>query len=201
MQQSKCDLQRPTCFRCEKANTTCGGYERDAIFVNQTPTQPSLTAASVIARAKLENDTKCAQPIYEEDMRSLISEGTSSSYIPLEFRSNAVKMLEKIYLPKPLRMGHAIGLFHSWLYTLNTLTEESKALDLSILAFCIVQTRLTKTSTFSLEESLQFYSQALGHHRTDLQDEQKRARDESFATIVVLTTCEVFIYPLFYSMF
>ncbi|KAK9235229.1 hypothetical protein V1525DRAFT_390679 [Lipomyces kononenkoae] len=191
----KCDLRRPTCFRCEKANITCAGYERDHIFINCTPTQRSLTAASVIAEAKLEDSKQRLLPVYEEDVRSLIFQATNpSSCLPVEFRRNAAKLLRKIYCPE--KHWHAMGSACAWLGYLDVLTEESQALDLAILAFCVVQTQLTKTSSFSLEEGLQFYSDALRHHRTDLQDEHKRSRDESLATITVLTTCELFANPI-----
>jgi hypothetical protein len=157
-----------------------------------------VTAASVISEAKREDSKKSVLPIYEEDLRSLISQATNPpSYLPEEFRRNAVELLKKVYLPRPLPEKYWHSPICAWLGSLSTLTEESQALDLSILAFCVVQTQLTNTTSFSLEEGLQFYSEALRHHRTDLQDEQKRSRDETFATIVVLTTCEVFIHPFF----
>jgi hypothetical protein len=162
-----------------------------------------VTAASVISEAKREDSKRSLLPIYEEDMRSLISQATNpSSYLPVEFRRKAVEILKKTYLPQPLpeRDWHAIAGIYDWLGSLDALTEKSQALDLSIVAFCIVQTHITKTSSVSLEEGLQFYSEALRHHRTDLQDEQKRSRDESFATIIVLTTCEVFMHPCVYFM-
>ena len=129
-------------------------------------------------------------------MRSLISQATDPApYLPVEFRRNAVKLLEKIYIPQSRSAGclPAVGSTYDWFWSLNALTENSQALDHSILAFCVVQTYLTKTSSVSLEEGLQFYSEALRYHRTDLEDEQKRYRDEFFATIIVLTTCEVLI--------
>lgn len=129
-------------------------------------------------------------------MRSLVSQATNpSSYLPVEFRGKAAKLLKRIYLPQPLQTKdlNEFGSVHAWLGFIDVLSQESQALDLSLLAFCVFQTQLTKTSSFSLEEGLQFYNEALQHHRTDLQDEQKRSRDEYIATIIVLTTCEVSI--------
>jgi hypothetical protein len=134
-------------------------------------------------------------------MRSLISQVMDPATChPVEFRHNAVKLLEKLYIPQSCSAEclPAIGSTYDWFWSLYSLTERSQALDHSILAFCVVQTHLTKTSSVSLEEGLQFYSEALRHHRTDLKDEQKRYRDESFATIIVLTTCEVCIHPFLF---
>jgi hypothetical protein len=157
-----------------------------------------VTAASAISEAKREDSKRGLLPIYEEDMRLLISQATyQSSYLPEEFRRNAVELLKKIYLPRPLPENYGLSPNYAWLASLSTLTEKSQALDLSILAFCIIQTQLTNTASFSLEEGLQIYSEALRHHRTDLQDGQKISRDETFAAIVVLTTCEVFKRPFF----
>ncbi|KAK9364380.1 hypothetical protein V1509DRAFT_636594 [Lipomyces kononenkoae] len=198
----KCDLRRPTCFRCEKANILCAGYERDLIFINCTPTRLSLTTASIIAEEKPKDSKQRLLPIYEEDVRSLIFQARNPpSYLPVEFRRNAVKLLRKLYLPWPLleKYWHAMGSACDWLGSLDALIEESQALDFAILAFCVVQTHLTNTSSVRLEEGLQFYIDALRHHRTDLEDEQKRSRDESLATIVVLTTCELFVFPVDHS--
>lgn len=200
---TKCDLRRPTCFRCEKANTSCAGYERDSVFINRTPTEASLTATSVISEARREDSKQSLLPKYEKVMRSLISQATQPvPYPPAEFRRNAVKVLEKIYLPKSaVKCLPPLGSTYDWVWSLDNLTEKSQALDLSILALCIFQTALTKTSSVTVEEGLQVYSEALRHHRIDLQDEQKRYRDESFATIIVLTTCEVFMRPISFTCF
>ncbi|CAH0036422.1 unnamed protein product [Clonostachys rhizophaga] len=40
----KCDLQRPSCGQCQRRQVTCGGYERQLIFVNNTSQEvPSST--------------------------------------------------------------------------------------------------------------------------------------------------------------
>jgi hypothetical protein len=154
----------------------------------------------VISEARREDNKQCLLPKYEKVMRSLISQATQPApYLPVEFRRTAVGVLEKIYLPQgTAKCSSPLGSTYDWVWSLDTLTEKSQALDLSILALCIVQTALTKTSSVTLEEGLQAYSEALRNHRTDLQDEQKRYRDETFATIIVLTTCEVlYIYTRF----
>ncbi|KIN02837.1 hypothetical protein OIDMADRAFT_52664 [Oidiodendron maius Zn] len=200
----KCDLQQPTCFRCEKANTTCDGYGREPIFVNRTLSHPFVKVASVISEAKHAESKTSHLPLYEEDMRSMISQATNPSpYIPIDFRRKAVELLRKIYLPKKLvaegyreRHWHAVGGVYAWLACLRTLTEKSKALDLALLAFCIVQTHVTKTSSVNIEDGLQFYSEAICHYRCELQDDRKRSRNESFATIIVLITCELFTFQV-----
>lgn len=194
----KCDLRRPTCYRCEKSKIPCYGYKKDPVFINHTIARPSVNAASVIAAARHAQTRAQLLPVHEEAMRSLICQVTSSSpYIPIEFRKKAVRLVKKTYLPRSLpdEQWYLVGAIYGWVWSLSTLSEKSKALDLAIIAFLIVQTHITKTSFVSMEDGLRFYSEALTHHRRDLQDEEKRSRNESFATIIVLMTCEVVISP------
>ncbi|KAI1084798.1 hypothetical protein F5B20DRAFT_523241 [Whalleya microplaca] len=194
----KCDLRRPSCLKCITSNRTCPGYGRDLIFVNRTPSSPSTTANSVLSERRAQRQPKdtLVHPRAEADLHCLFSE---SSHNSLGFRKYAVELLEAIYLPKqPVASNFepktSEGSF-SWAYRLTDLTEPSKSLDTSLFAFCLAQLHITGTGNASLYQCLDQYNTALQHLYSDLEDPERRFREETLAAIVVLSTCELFVCP------
>ncbi|KAI9742973.1 MAG: hypothetical protein M1818_003268 [Claussenomyces sp. TS43310] len=116
-----------------------------------------------------------------------------------EFRNYAVELLKATYLPKEpvsssFNAGTSEGSF-AWVYRLTDLIEPSKSLDTSLLAFCLAQLHVTGTGDASLYQCLDQYNTALQHLYSDLDDSERRFREETLAAILVLSTCELFVCP------
>ncbi|KAI0012625.1 hypothetical protein F4779DRAFT_567382 [Xylariaceae sp. FL0662B] len=194
----KCDLTRPSCLKCIALKRECTGYDRDLVFVNRTPSSPSTTATSVLSDRRAQRQLRdiLANPRTEADLHRLFSESSDNSR---EFRKYAVELLEAIYLPKQpvtgsLRPDTNEGSF-SWVYRLTDLIEPSKSLDTAIFAFCLAQLHVTGASNASLYQCLDQYNTALKHLYSDLDDLERRFREETLAAILVLSTCELFLCP------
>jgi hypothetical protein len=187
-------LGRPACLKCSSSNRACTGYDRDLIFVNRTPSSRSSTATSVLSKLKAEQQLKdvLVDSKTEAGLRYLFSESSHNSH---EFRKYAIKILEATYLPKELVSSRlnpetSKGGF-SWVYRLTDLIEPSKSLDASLFAFCLAQLYITGTGNTPLYQCLDPYSTALQHLYTDLDDPDRRFREETLAAIILLSTCEV----------
>ncbi|KAI1772921.1 hypothetical protein F4818DRAFT_443804 [Hypoxylon cercidicola] len=178
-------MRRPVCRKCIKAKRTCTGYDRDFIFVNRTPSSSSATATSVLAERRARR--QAADPGSEADLHYLFSESWHNCG---EFRRYALKLLEATYLPKL----HVSERF-SWAYCLPDLLKPSKSLDTSLFAFCLSQLHVTGAGSASLYQCLDQYNTALRYLYADLDDEGRRSQEETLAAIIVLSTCELFIYP------
>lgn len=111
-----------------------------------------------------------------------------------EFRKYGVQVLQATYLPKqPISdndgMVPSEGSF-AWVYCLTDLVEPSQSLDAALLAFCLTQLHVTGTGATTLNQCLAQYDSALKHLYADIDDEDRRLREETLAAILLLTTCE-----------
>jgi hypothetical protein len=79
----------------------------------------------------------------------------------------------------------------SWVYRLAELMEPSESLDTALSAFCLTQLHVTGKDNVSLYQCLEKYNTALQHLYSDLDDSERRFREETLAAILVLSTCEV----------
>ncbi|KAM5341338.1 hypothetical protein ACJ41O_014369 [Fusarium nematophilum] len=70
-----CDLQRPTCGQCQKANLQCGGYKRDTIWVN-------LTQENGTVRRHRQSDVTLAEPLARSASHELFLGQFWDSYLP-----------------------------------------------------------------------------------------------------------------------
>jgi hypothetical protein len=75
------------------------------------------------------------------------------------------------------------------------MSVESENLDQSLLAFCAVQIYIAEPWSIPLDLALRLYSEALPGLIQILGHPHEQARDETLATIVVLSTCEVWRRP------
>ncbi|KAI0097352.1 hypothetical protein GGR51DRAFT_541144 [Nemania sp. FL0031] len=190
----RCDLRRPFCRKCAKAKRQCAGYDRgDLIFVNRTPSSPSTDAPSVLSERKTQQQSKptSADPKTEADLCRLFSALPTET---CKFRQYAVDLLEATYLPKHVSAESRHGSF-SWVYGLTDLTGHSKSLDTSLFAFCLSQLYVTGRADSSLYQCLDQYNVALQYLASDLDDPARRIQEETLASILVLSTCELFVCP------
>ncbi|KAI1106700.1 hypothetical protein F4804DRAFT_8403 [Jackrogersella minutella] len=194
----KCDMRRPFCRKCIKAKRECTGYDRDLIFVNRTPSSASTTATSVLAERRASQQPKrtSPNPTTEADLHRLFSESWHNCHM---FRQYAVRLLEALYLPKQsvsrLGLPKASEGSFSWAYRLTDLLEPSKLLDNSLFAFCLAQLHVTSTGSVSLYQCIDQYNTALRYLYADLDDPERRSREETLASILILSTCELFVCP------
>lgn len=195
----ECDFGRPSCLRCDKAGLVCAGYNRDFIFVNQTPTKLCTTATSVLSDMKREENYRKLHPNlqYDQELHLLLSNVGQSSMSTLEYRSVALALLKKLYLPQPRHLSRSPELGrspYSWLHGVCQMQGHSQALDYSLLAFSAIQVYTTRIGTASLDQALRLYTEGIERLRTDLEDPSTRFLDETVAAIVVLSTCEVSLF-------
>ncbi|KAF2665744.1 hypothetical protein BT63DRAFT_428692 [Microthyrium microscopicum] len=190
----KCDYRKPTCERCERANIVCRGYAKSLVFINRTQDSRHITAASVLAKAKSQHGSDLPKvSSYDEDIRLLSGQISSSSYSPTLFRFHAMEVIKKLYLPQKPQGSHNYGMNH--MAYILALHMQCEALDFALFAFCLVQVHITQSGRVTFEEALQNYNIALQKLLLLLRDEKAGHNDETLAAIVVLSTCELFIYP------
>ncbi|KAF2094148.1 hypothetical protein NA57DRAFT_80565 [Rhizodiscina lignyota] len=194
----KCDLRRPACLRCTKANIKCGGYEKNLVFVNRTPENVSLTAVSVLSDLKFQNSR--SEPLVthsaEPELETVIQDLVESSKNGINFRRRAVDLIKRLYLPRePNTEYHLKHTAYSWIYGAADLSGPSQALDVALLAFAMSLLYVTGSGNATLGQGLQLYNTAITHLCTDLENPDTKACDETLATIIVLSTCEIFLCP------
>lgn len=80
---------------------------------------------------------------------------------------------------------------YSWLHAVCQLSDQSQALDCSLVAFNVILVYITRIGTASLEQALHLYTEAIERLRRDLENPATRFLDETLAAIAVLSTCEV----------
>lgn len=188
----KCGLERPGCVRCAKANIQCSGYDQKVIYVNRTLASPSTSAPSVLAKNRIKRAKVC--PIQDE-LDELIESSNASSKSPSLFRHRAAQFLQKLYLPQPEVADNDPnnGTSFSWIKAVCELEEPCMTLDHSIVAFCTAQVYATETGNVTHELSVERYHAALELLSSVLTREGDDRLDYILASIVFLSTCELFI--------
>ncbi|KAH7250875.1 hypothetical protein BKA59DRAFT_471370 [Fusarium tricinctum] len=196
----KCDVTYPTCLRCSKMGIVCRGYQQSTVWVHRTQTRPNVSALSVVKSAKLEEQRK--KVLEEEDsLSSLLRmriqvEARESTYNIATFRLQALSVTERIYFPKArVRRNNqdSASTPSSWLNAVCQMQRPSDPLDHSLIAFCAVQIRLSGAD-ISHNETVQLYNQALSKIIAVLDSPSEGNSDEILAAIVILSTCELFLF-------
>lgn len=193
-------------MRCAKAGISCQGYEKATLWVNRTPDRLGVTALSVIADTRLqhrqhEQHSQSSSPYLKnvQILHHLRNQLSQPCYDAPNFRSQALYVLQSIYLPQPdVAAGDddndSDPTPSQWVRAVCQMTGSSSGLDYALLAFCAVQVRLSGESGesgISHDETVQVYNSALGKVIADLNSQLARGSDETLAAIVVLSTCEV----------
>ncbi|PON30108.1 hypothetical protein TGAM01_v201475 [Trichoderma gamsii] len=195
----KCDLTLPSCMRCIKAGIVCKGYEQAMLWINSTPDHPNVTAISAITDAQLHQRQQCSPSSeWARLLHQLRAQLSQPNYDTSYFRSQALRILQGIYLPQPhTATCDEIGddpTPSSWIRAVCQMQAPSSTLDHSLLAFCAVQVNLSGDSCLSQDETGQVYNHALSKLIEDL-DSRQPSSDEMLAAIVALSTCELFVFP------
>ncbi|UNI25005.1 hypothetical protein JDV02_010715 [Purpureocillium takamizusanense] len=186
----KCDFTAPLCLRCAKAGIRCRGYERPTIWVNRTPAQPDTTALAAIARVRPPRGS-CASSRWLHSLCQMRLQLSGAAYDITQVRAQALILLQDIYLPQPHVMEDSGDPTpFSWPKAVCGMTGPSDALDHALLALCAIQVRLSGETSISYDETVRLYNHALGKVIHDLGSNN----DETLAAIVVLSTCELFVF-------
>lgn len=189
LRRVKCDFGQPGCKRCAIAQIQCAGYDQPTIFVNRTLAEPSISAPMVLSKAKNQSSEVQNELDY---LKELLSERTTS---PIYFRMTALQMLRKLYLPRSHKSEQdpSLGAPLSWVLAVCELTEPCFLLDHALLAFCTSQVYATKTGKVSLEEGAAQYHAGLQLLCSVSTWEGDTRLDYILASVVVLSTCELFV--------
>ncbi len=113
----------------------------------------------------------------------------SPTRAPLEFRSQALQVLDGVYTPYT-NPEDAYPSGASWVTAVAEMKEHCDALDQSLLAFCAIQVRVAGEDSITYDDTVQLYNHALGTVIQDL-DRACEARDETLGAIATISTCEV----------
>jgi hypothetical protein len=187
----KCGLEIPHCTRCVRGRIPCSGYNQETLFVNTTLANPSISTQSILsAEAKRRAECRTIQ----DQLNHLISLSNGSTSPPSNFRLQAFQLLRKLYLPTPKTSdnhpGHATPL--TWFRAICELDQPCPVLDHALIAFCTAQVYVTKTGNTLHSEAIDRYNTTLGFLSIALTQEPRP--EYMLASIVVLSTCEFFIY-------
>ncbi|KAF5664980.1 hypothetical protein FHETE_6840 [Fusarium heterosporum] len=194
----KCDLTRPSCLRCSRAGITCRGYERSTLWVHRTQTQPNISALSVVQDARLQEQIQFTSELKDwigllRRMRTQVD--ASESYDVATFRRDALTISENIYFPgSRLKKAEEDLTPSSWLRAVCQMQRLSQTLDHSLVAFCAIQIRLSGEPDISYDETVHLYNIALSKIIAILDSPCVGISDESLASIVILSTCELFLF-------
>jgi hypothetical protein len=165
------------------------------VFVNRSAKSLNTTAQTVISdirKHKLRNQGLHSLDT-EIDLNLHISKILSSSCPPLELRTHAFQLLKSLYLPReqPDDGYYYSQTCYGWLIAASGLKGASQALDISLFSFCVVVLHVSGSNVVSLERSLDLYNTALQKLRADIEDPEKKLREETLAAIVIISTIEV----------
>jgi len=183
---SQCDLTRPKCVRCSKAGISCRGYEQSTLWVHRTQACPNVSALSVVRETKSQVSMSWLGLL--QRMRTQLD----SSYDVETFRQQALSIADGIYFPLS-KAGNSEGdsTPSSWFRAVCQMQASSEALDHSLLAFCAIQIRLYGDKRISYDETVELYNQAISKVIGILNSPSIGNSDQSLASIVILSTCEV----------
>jgi hypothetical protein len=129
----------------------------------------------------------------------LVNKIKDGSYEAETLRKAACGLLQDLYLPQAPHIDYNSPIY-SWVFALCQLKNPSKALDQAIVAFCAIQFFLSpigkaKSSHLPILEPFSLYNNALSSVRKMISDNTGILEAEVFGAIVMLSTCEVCIYP------
>lgn len=193
-----CSFERPRCLRCSKEGVQCLGYERRRLFINHTLPNSSASAMEGILVTKSPNPS--SQGDNFEDVADMFYDLSrmfaSSAYSTSSFRTKAFQILRRIYLPKGQRDESVAVGSRSWVETVCKCPRPNSTLDESILALCAAQLYITRSGSISLDRALEYYSNGLARLSADLQHIDSTTLASLLASVVVLSTCELFVCPL-----
>ncbi|KAG8355342.1 hypothetical protein FVEN_g6774 [Fusarium venenatum] len=197
----KCDFTTPKCFRCTKAGISCRGYERSTLWVHRTQARPNVYALSAVRDAKLEeHQLENSQSVdwlhVLQNMRHQLY-SSNPSYKVATFRLQALSIADKIYHPLPKvteSCEDSTSTPSSWFKAVCQMPNPSEVLDHSLLAFCAIQIRISRKSGISYGETIQLYNHALSKIISILDSPEDGGSDESLAAIIILSTCELFLF-------
>jgi hypothetical protein len=153
-----------------------------------------VTAATVLSdirKGKLRSQDLSPVDLGSNPSQDLLDVLSPSDHY-LEPRQRAVRLLQKTYLPSDYQDDSNYSqTCWGWVFSISELTGVSRALDLSLQSLCAVQSHVRGVCV-SLERSLDLYNTALQKLREDVEDHESKLSKETLATIVVLSTTEVF---------
>ncbi|KAL6912639.1 hypothetical protein FSST1_010399 [Fusarium sambucinum] len=197
----KCDLGQPGCLRCAKAGLTCKGYSRnEVIFVNRTSRNLSTTVQDATGTNKFSNDRVSLEGdvnvVSEYQAMSRMIE--SSSYSTSIFRLAALTISQVLYLPQ-LKTNNSLTSPDVsavlWFESICKLQDPDLLLDISLLAFSAAQLHATGYHTVSLDNAIRIYSDGLVKLSVALQQVDYKTPIYLIASIINLSTCELFLCP------
>ncbi|KAH7215422.1 hypothetical protein DER44DRAFT_162129 [Fusarium oxysporum] len=195
----KCDAGRPRCMRCDKAGLICQGYTKSAaVFVNRTTRNLSMTAGDALAAAK---QSRGHIPFHGAvdvagEYQAMLHMFALSSYSTAAFRIKALRISQVLYLPQVETCSSRINISAvSWFVSTCQLEDPSLILDTSLLAFSAAQLHATGYCSVSLDNALRIYSDGLVKLSTALQYVDHNSSINVLASIVILSTCELFLCP------
>jgi hypothetical protein len=186
----KCDLRRPNCSRCIKANIDCTGYKKKLVFLNQKfDTRTGLLCTSPPIAPIADNLGK---------IRWLVGKLKDGSYKPETLRKIGWGVLKDLYLPRTPHFDFNSPIY-SWVFAVCQLKNPLNALDQASVAFCAIQFFLSPIgkatpNDLSVSEPLSLYNTALSSVRELVGDTTSILEDEAFGAIVMLLTCEVCVH-------
>lgn len=197
----QCDFGRPHCLRCQRVGLHCTGYGKSVVFVHRTSTSLIQTIDAISPPNQIDEVAPSLSPsvVYNQAICRLLAQVHDTSVDRSEFRENAYELLQRSYLPEPHLLGKTPNVgrcAYYWLHAVCHLTGPGRSLDFALLAFCMVQMFIMRIGTASLEHAIRLYTEAIECLRNELEDPSARYVDQTIASIVVLSTCEILVSPV-----
>lgn len=116
---------------------------------------------------------------------------------PCPLRYKAFQLIRKLYLPQPQVTDSFSSHVDptSWFGAVCELEDPCPVLDHSLIAFCTIQLHIADTSSITSEQGVERYNIALEYLSFALSRGENTKLEYILASIVVLSTCELFCFP------
>ncbi|KAI9147435.1 hypothetical protein HJFPF1_12456 [Paramyrothecium foliicola] len=158
----------------------------------------STTAEDVICEARQSEGSVSRQEVTDvgSEYNAMLGMFQAPTYSTADFRSRAWSISQELYLPREEVVESSVGVSAlSWFESVCGIEDRSTILDLSLLAFCAAQLHVTNLGSVSLDDAQGLYSNGLQRLSTTLQHLRPDNLVSVLASIVILSTCELFICP------
>ncbi|KAK5174515.1 uncharacterized protein LTR77_001595 [Saxophila tyrrhenica] len=194
-----CDQSRPTCKNCQKRGVECGGYAKYSTVLQWTPNglkkrqrfeevvgrkQPSQDAALVKSRSSSPSSTAPAPS--DSDIGLLLPAQAGIGSLVLQ--QLQTKCYET-YLPP--RGEVMVDVKETWMYTMNTLTDQGNALSASFAALSLARMGVVTGKSDLVAQGRGQYAIALTGLKRALYDPDLAFQDRTLAAMRTLSIYEI----------
>ncbi|ORY16406.1 hypothetical protein BCR34DRAFT_476234 [Clohesyomyces aquaticus] len=178
--KKKCDLRKPKCLNCEEKGLVCGGYGREAVFINQysTVSEPSVT------RPKTPPN-----PFTVDPGAIVLPESLARS----AYGEKSIGMFWDLYLPNDAISGHEASSLPTgkWSTIVTDLYVQDDALRVALLALSSAAVGRQHSDSWMVNQGRKLYGQGLAEMGKTLRDPRSASNEALLAAPQIMGLFEI----------